>query len=115
MEIRGAVFLFLPEYKKAPAAIDGRWIGIVYGPDGNPYEATYVFDAIGKTLLGTMNTIMGSLQFSEGKIDGDKISFVVILGATTYEWNGTVSGDEINFTQRSGERVDQFTVKRVEK
>jgi dienelactone hydrolase len=102
-------------YKKAPAAIDGTWIGTVYGPDGNPYEATYVFEAIDKALLGTMHTMMGGLQFSEGKIDGDKISFVVSLGATTFEWNGTVSGDEINFTQRNGERVNQFTAKRVDK
>ena len=103
------------DYKKEPAAIDGTWIGTIYGPDGNSLEATYVFDAIGKALLGTVKTIMGSFSFSEGKIDGDKISFVVSLGATTFEWNGTVSGDEINFTQRTGERVDQFTAKRVEK
>lgn len=99
-------------YKKAPAAIDGTWIGTVYGPDGNPYEATYAFEAIDKALLGTVKTIMGSLSFSEGKIDGDKISFVVSLGGTTYEWNGTVSGDEINFTQRNGDKENQFTVKR---
>jgi hypothetical protein len=102
-------------YKKAPAAIDGTWIGTVYGPDGNPYKATYVFEAIGKELLGTVQTGMGSLQFSEGKIDRDKISFVVSLGETTLEWNGTISGDEINFTQRNGEKVKQYTAKRVGK
>ena len=83
------------------------------GPDGNPLEATYVFEARGDTLLGTVSTRMGGGPFNEGKIDGDKISFVVSYGNTHIEWNGTVSGDEIYFTRQNGEKVDQFTAKRA--
>ncbi len=99
--------------KKKSSAVDGTWTATADGPDGNPLEATYEFEAIGKELFGTVSTRLGGGSFSEGKIDGDKISFVARYGETTIEWNGTVFGDEINFTQRNGERVKQFTAKRA--
>lgn len=100
-------------YKKGP--LTGTWTATADGPDGNPLEVTYVFEALGKALIGTVRTRLGGGPFAEGKIDGDKISFVVRLDAsTTIETTGTVSGDVINFTQRNGERVIQFTAKRVD-
>ncbi len=104
------------DYKKEPAPIDGTWTGTATGPDGNPLEVTYVLEGFGQTLIGTVNTILGGGPFSEGKIEGDKISFVVRLDQSTIiETTGTVSGDVINFTQRNGERVIHFTAKRVDK
>ena len=102
-------------YKKEPAVVDGTWTATADGPDGNPLEATYVFEALGNTLLGTVNTRFGCGPFSEGKIDGDKISFVVRTAQYTIETTGTVSGDVINITNRNGERVNQFIAKRVGK
>jgi CubicO group peptidase (beta-lactamase class C family) len=101
-------------YQKEATPVDGTWIGTVDGPDGKPSEVTYVFEGIGKTLIGTVNTSMGGGPFSEGKIDASKISFVVRLDqSTTIETTGTVSGDVINMTQKKGDETKQFTIKRV--
>ncbi|MBN1906669.1 MAG: serine hydrolase [Deltaproteobacteria bacterium] len=103
-------------YVKEPGPVDGTWTGTVDGPDGKPIEVTYVFEGIGKALLGTMNTSMGGGPFSEGKIDGNKISFIVRVDqATTIETAGILSGDVIKMTQKKGDEVKQFTVKRVSK
>ncbi len=103
-------------YEKKPDPVDGTWTATVDGPDGKPVEVTYVFEGLGKTLLGTVNTRLGGGPFSEGKIDGNKISFVVRIDpSTTIETTGTVSGDVINIIQRKGNDVKEFTVKRVSK
>ena len=94
--------------------ITGTWTGTVDGPDGNPLEVTYVFDAIGNMLLGTVNTRLGGGPFEEGKIDGNKISFVSRPGPSTIiEMTGTLSGDVINMTQKKGDDVKKFTLERA--
>jgi CubicO group peptidase (beta-lactamase class C family) len=103
-------------YVKEPNPVDGTWIGTVDGSDGKPIEVTYVFEGIGKILLGSVNTKLGGGPFSEGKIDGNKISFVVRTNPTTmFETTGTVSGDKIDIIQRNGNDVTKLTVKRVNK
>jgi CubicO group peptidase (beta-lactamase class C family) len=103
-------------YEKEPDPVDGTWTATVDGPDGKPVELTYVFEKLGNALLGTVNSRMGGGPFSEGKIDGNKISFIVRIDATTtIETTGTVSGDEINFIQRRGNDVKEITAKRVSK
>jgi CubicO group peptidase (beta-lactamase class C family) len=100
-------------YKKEPAPIDGTWVATTNGPDGNPIEVTYKLEGLGKTLIGTVSTRLGSGPFSEGKINGNKISFVANTGQSIIETTGTVSGDEIRFSQQNGDDVKQFTAKRV--
>jgi CubicO group peptidase (beta-lactamase class C family) len=103
-------------YEKEPDPVDGTWTGTADGPDGKPIEVTYVFEALGKALLGTVNTSLGGGPFSEGKIDGNKISFAVRIDpSTTIETTGTLSGDMINIIQRNGDNVTEFTVERVSK
>ena len=43
----------------------------------------------------------------------NKISFVANTGQSIIETTGTVSGDEIRFSQQNGDDVKQFTAKRV--
>lgn len=100
-------------YKNEPAFVDGTWTATADGPDGTPLEVTYVLEGLGNKLIGTVNTRMGGGPFSEGKIDGDNISFVVRSNEFTLETTGTVSGDEINFTQRNGDNLIHFTARRV--
>ncbi len=100
-------------YKKEPAPIDGTWITTANGPDGNPVEVTYVLEGFGNTIIGTASSPLGSGPFSKGKIDGNKILLVADTGQSIMELTGTLSGDEINFTRRNGDNVDQFIAKRV--
>jgi CubicO group peptidase (beta-lactamase class C family) len=101
--------------KKELSAFDGTWTSSVKGPDGNSMEVTYVFEALGKTLIGTVSTSLGGGPFSEGKIEGNNISFVVRTDQFTIVTTGTLSGDAISFTQKNGGEVVQFIAKRVDR
>ncbi len=62
----------------AAADISGNWKGAMQGPQGD-MEFTFVFKAAGTALTGTVSNPMGGEpnQISEGKIDGDSLSFVL--------------------------------------
>ncbi len=100
--------------KKGIAAIDGTWTGTIPGQDnGNPMDVTYVFEAFGNTLTGTVSTKLGGGPFAGGKIEGNNISFYVALEQFTINTTGTLSGDVINMAQTVGKDVTKFAVKRV--
>jgi hypothetical protein len=72
------------------------------GPQGAS-ETTFNFKVEGTTLTGTMASTRGESTISEGKVNGDEISFVVVrkMGENEMKttWKGKVSGDEIKFTR----------------
>ena len=98
---------------KKPSPIDGTWKGATPGPDGKPLDVTYVFEAYDKTLVGTVTTNLGGGPFSEGKVDGSNFSFVVRTDQFTINTNGTLSGNVIQITQKNGDDVTKFSIKRV--
>jgi hypothetical protein len=55
----------------------------------------------------------GGGPFSDGKIEGNKISFVSKAGQLTINASGTLSGDVIEITQTVGDQSQKFTVKRI--
>lgn len=57
------------------AEIDGQWVGVMDGPDGKKLEFRYRFRAEGGTLIGLIESRLGTSQISEGKIDGNNIEF----------------------------------------
>ena len=94
--------------------IDGEWVGVLDGIDGNKLELTYRFFAEGTRLGGQSNRGVGTI--SEGKFDGKNIEFklndgegVVILN------NGTLSGDEIQLTETIGEEKVEVILKRTKR
>ena len=99
----------VPENKK----FDGTWKGIVPGPDGNPLVITYIFESEGENLEGYVSTELGEGPFSKGKIEGNRISFSVERADDIVYVDGTLSGDGINMTQKKGDKVNEFTLKRV--
>ena len=99
--------------RKEPSPIDGTWKGTTPGPDGKPLDVTYVFEAYDKTLVGTVTTNLGGGPFSEGKVDGSNFSFVVRTDQFTINTNGTLSGNVIQITQKNGDDVTKFSIKRV--
>lgn len=101
----------------AAADVAGKWVAQVPGRDGQTRETVYNFKADGAALKGTMSGFQGNqIDISDGKIDGDKISFVVKMefngNAIEMKYSGVVAGDEIKM-KRSTQRGDQeFTAKR---
>jgi hypothetical protein len=72
------------------------------GPDGDR-QITFDFKQDGTTLTGTVDGPGGqTLQISNGKVDGDKISFMLTMGddgmKITHE--GTIKGDQISLTTK---------------
>lgn len=103
------------------ADVTGKWTAQVPGRNGQTREATFNLKVDGNSVTGTVSGPRGDNPISEGKIDGDQISF-----SQTMEFNGntmkimykgTVSGDEIKFTRmrEGGEGQGQeFTAKRAQ-
>ena len=84
------------------ADVDGKWSGSLDTPMG-AVNVTYNFKADGATLNGTQSgPDGGEIAIKNGKIDGDKISFVVTLdfGGMAFDLNytGVVKPDQVALT-----------------
>lgn len=105
----------------AAADVTGKWTATVQGRGGQSREVTYNFKASGSTLTGTTSGMGGQeIQISDGKVEGDNISFKVKMefggNSMVMSYKGVVSGDEIKFTQtREGGQgqAREFTAKRA--
>ena len=102
------------------ADINGNWTTTIDTMMG-PMKWSYVFKVDGAKLTGTATNNDGkATAIEEGKVDGDKISFVENmniegLGPTKIENTGTiVSADEIQIHRKVGMiAAEDFVVKRV--
>lgn len=109
--------------------IDGKWKAELQGmqrkgkQEGKgPVTAVLNLKSDGAVLTGTVSMGGGkrgkSVDIKDGKLDGDKFSFVIVRttkkGEVNVAWAGTVSGDEMKGTQslKGGKRSVEFTAKR---
>jgi hypothetical protein len=101
------------------ADVTGKWVAQVPARDGGTREAIFNLKAADGQITGTVSSPRGEQQISEGKIDGDAISFTVVVefngNQMKFLYKGKVAGDEIKFTrEREGgqEGAREFTAKR---
>ena len=104
--IVAAVLMLVAAFAVA-AGVDGKWTSESQR-QGQTSTTAYEFKADGAKLTGslTMPGMMGGeptkVDITEGKIDGDNITFVVIRKFGENEmkstYKGKVAGDEIKFT-----------------
>ncbi len=84
------------------ADVTGKWVAQVQGRQGMS-ENTFTFKVEGTTLTGTLATPQGETAISDGKVNGDEISFVIVRKFNENEfkilYKGKVAGDEIKFTR----------------
>jgi len=87
------------------ADVTGSWNASMQTPDGNSVQMAFTFKQDGTALTGTFAGPMGGdpLVISDGKVDGNKISFKVSFNGMTLLHEGTISdsGDEIKLTSKS--------------
>ena len=98
------------------ADVTGKWVAQVPGRQGNQ-ELTFNLQQSGSDLAGTITTARGDQMISNGKVDGDNLSFTVELtfgdNKITQNYKGTVAGDEIKFTRAGGRgNPVEFTAKK---
>ena len=117
MKVRALfVALVLVAAPAVAADVDGKWSGALATPDGDVTIA-FEFKADGTALTGTTTGPDGmSLPIKNGKIDGNKISFVVTVafGDMSFDINysGVVSPAEIKMSGEFGGMPFEFVVKK---
>jgi hypothetical protein len=86
------------------ADVTGSWTTEVTTPDGNSFQLAFNFKQDGDKLTGTVQGPQGdAMDISNGKVDGNKLSFDVSFNGSTISHEGTVNeaGDEIEMTTKS--------------
>ena len=121
--------LLVVAFVAVAADVNGKWVAEVEGRNGNTSQMTFTLKADGGTLTGSVTGGMGrrggggapaATEISNGKIDGDHVSFDVKREfngnefVTKYE--GTVSGDTLNLKEtrngRNGAQTRDIAAKR---
>ena len=105
--VKSTLFLVILATVVSAADITGNWKADLQTPQGK-VQVTYAFKQDGETLTGTWQAAQSpTVQISEGKVTGDKISFVVKMdpdGRLTFAHEGKIDRDEIQLTMKpSGE------------
>jgi len=97
--------LMIAAFGLLAADVSGKWVAETPGRNGGPpRQVTFTFKVDGSKLTGTVSQAgrNGNMDtdITDGKVDGDNISFKVTrtMGdqQMTTEYTGTVSGDTIN-------------------
>jgi len=94
--------LFVLAVTASAADVSGTWKAAIETPNG-PFETTFLFKTEGDKLTGsTSNRFMQDAPISDGKVDGDTISFAVTGSFNGNDvkvnYKGKVLGDEIKLT-----------------
>lgn len=104
-----AVLVFTLGAVSAMAAdFNGKWTADVPMRNGNTMTITFNFHVDGAKLTGTITTMRGDMDISNGKVDGDTITFDQVMNfngnSFTLNYKGTADGaDSIKFTRTFGD------------
>ena len=89
------------------ADFNGKWTADVTTPRGTQ-TLTFDFQIDGVTLTGKVSSPRGDSDITEGKIDGDNISFTQVVNFNGNEfkmtYTGKADGATIKFTRQAGDR-----------
>lgn len=101
------------------ADVTGAWTAEMSMGDGNNMQMQFTFKQDGATVTGTVLGPQGdAVPISDGKVDGDKLSFKVSFNGMVISHDGTISadGDQIKLSSKAegGEFPPmELTLKRV--
>ena len=92
----------------------GKWKASVTGRNGAQQDITFDLKVDGEKLTGSMTSPRGSVDISEGKVQGDSISFVISFNEMRIVHTGKVAGDELKMTRKmeGAEQSQSFLAKR---
>jgi hypothetical protein len=101
------------------ADVTGNWTAEMQGPGGESMQIAFTFKQDGATLSGSVLGPQGdAVAITDGKVEGDKISFKVSFNGMTISHEGTVNaaGDEIKLSTKADSPdfpAMEMTLKRV--
>jgi hypothetical protein len=98
------------------ADIDGKWTA-TYEAQGNPITTTWELKADGAKLTGKASSSFGERELTDGKIEGNQVSWTenIEAGGTPIKvtCKGTLNGDELKLTRTVGDfGATEVTAKR---
>jgi hypothetical protein len=76
-------------------------------------EMTFTFKAEGSTLTGMVSGQMGEMQITDGKVDGNNITFTVTIDQGKVVHKGVLNGDDMKITAQMGDQNFEMTAKRM--
>jgi hypothetical protein len=111
------LFLALGSLTALAADFNGKWTADVTSPRGTQ-TVTFDFHVDGATLTGKISSPRGDSDITEGKIDGDTITFTQVVNFNGNEmkivYSGKADADGIKFTRTVGDRpAVNFTATRA--
>jgi hypothetical protein len=118
LSLCAAMLMALPALSARAADVTGTWSAQMTTPNGD-FQLTFTFKQDGAALTGTVLGPQGdAIAISDGKVDGDKLSFKVSVNGMTITHDGTVNaaGDEITLSTKSDSGdfpARDMTLKRV--
>lgn len=99
--------------------ISGKWKGTAESPNGT-FERTFTFKVDGAKLTGESESqMLGKSEITDGKIDGDNISFTINANFQGNEmklnYKGKVVGDQIKLSVEipGMDQGMEYTLKRM--
>jgi hypothetical protein len=115
--ILAVLFLAIGSMTALAADFNGKWTADVTTPRGTQ-TLTFDFHVDGAALTGKITSPRGEGDISEGKIDGDNITFSQVVNFNGNEmkivYTGKVDGDGIKFTRTVADRPPvEFRATRV--
>ena len=115
-----AVLMTLSVATARAADISGNWVADMEAPGGGgSMQLAFTFKQDGAVLSGSVQGPQGdAIAITDGKIDGDKISFKISFNGMTITHEGTVNaaGDEIKLNTKADSAdfpAMDITLKRV--
>lgn len=100
------MFVALGTVSALAADFNGKWTGDVTTPRGTQ-TLTFEFKVDGAALTGKITTPRGTTDITNGKVDGDNISFDQVMNFNGNEfkinYTGKADGDTIKFTRKMGD------------
>jgi hypothetical protein len=101
-----ALLFALSSVAALAADFNGKWTADVPGRNGNTQTVNFDFHVDGTTLTGKVSTMRGDMDITNGKVDGDNISFDQVMNfngnSMTMTYTGKADGDTIKFTRAMG-------------
>ncbi len=111
------LFVALGTVSAFAADVTGKWTASIESPRGTQ-TVSFDFHVDGAKLTGKITTPRGDSDITDGKVDGDTITFNQVMTFNGEEhkivYKGTVSGDTIKLTRSFGDRTSpEFTATRA--
>ena len=113
------MMIFPSVHAFAATDVTGTWEGEFTLPDGTTtFPLSFTFKQDGTKLSGSVVNPQGGdpIPITDGKMDGDKISFTVSFNGMNITHEGTVTGDDMKLNSKS-DSADfpggDFTLKRA--